>query len=87
MTSRPRGVPRYGAKTIYPKKGGTMIVNKTFETAIIGSGVVGSGLLFTLARYTDIRDIVLFEKYDEPSRNDRDRQRRPSALRLPGQTL
>ncbi|WP_456391919.1 FAD-dependent oxidoreductase [Nitratifractor sp.] len=44
-----------------------MIVNKTFETAIIGSGVVGSGLLFTLARYTDIRDIVLFEKYDEPA--------------------
>jgi malate dehydrogenase (quinone) len=44
-----------------------MIVNKTFDTAIIGSGVVGSGLLFTLARYTDINDIVLFEKYEEPA--------------------
>ena len=57
-----------------------MIVNKTFEITIIGSGAVGSGLLFTLARYTDIRDIALFEKYDEPSRNDRDRQRRPEGL-------
>ena len=44
-----------------------MVVNKTFDTAIIGSGVAGSALLFTLARYTDIRDIILFEKYDEPA--------------------
>ena len=44
-----------------------MIVNKTFDTAIIGSGVVGSALLFTLARYTDLRDIILFEKYEEPA--------------------
>ncbi len=44
-----------------------MIVNKVFDVAIVGSGVVGSALLFTLAKYTDINDIVLFEKYDEPA--------------------
>jgi malate dehydrogenase (quinone) len=44
-----------------------MIVNKLFDTAIIGSGVAGSALLFTLARYTDIKNIILFEKYDEPA--------------------
>jgi malate dehydrogenase (quinone) len=44
-----------------------MIVNKTFDTAIVGSGVVGSALLFTLARYTDLKHIILFEKYDEPA--------------------
>jgi len=44
-----------------------MIVNKTFETAIIGAGVAGSALLFTLARYTNINEIVLFEKYEEPA--------------------
>ena len=44
-----------------------MIVNKLFDTAIIGSGVAGSALLFTLARYTDINNIILFEKYDEPA--------------------
>ncbi len=44
-----------------------MIINKTFDTAIIGSGVVGSALLFTLARYTDIREVILFEKYEEPA--------------------
>jgi len=44
-----------------------MIVNKIFDTAIIGSGVAGSALLFTLSRYTDIRNIIMFEKYDEPA--------------------
>ena len=44
-----------------------MLVNKLFDTAIIGGGVAGTSLLFTLARYTDIKDIILFEKYDEVS--------------------
>jgi len=44
-----------------------MVINKTFDTAIIGSGVAGSALLFTLARYTDIKNIILFEKYDQPA--------------------
>ncbi|MCB4744854.1 MAG: FAD-dependent oxidoreductase [Sulfurovum sp.] len=42
-----------------------MNINKLFDTAIIGGGVAGSSLLFTLARYTDIKNIILFEKYDE----------------------
>lgn len=42
-----------------------MNINKLFDTAIIGGGVAGSSLLFTLARYTDAKDIILFEKYDE----------------------
>ena len=44
-----------------------MLINKLFETAIIGGGVAGTSLLFTLARYTDIKNIILFEKYDEVS--------------------
>lgn len=44
-----------------------MIINKLFDTAIIGGGVAGCSLLFTLARYTDINNIILFEKYDEVS--------------------
>jgi malate dehydrogenase (quinone) len=44
-----------------------MIINKLFDTAIVGGGVAGCSLLFTLARYTDINNIILFEKYDEVS--------------------
>ena len=44
-----------------------MLINKLFDTAIIGGGVAGTSLLFTLARYTDINNIILFEKYDEVS--------------------
>ena len=42
-----------------------MTINKLFDTAIIGGGVAGSSLLFTLAKYTNMRNIILFEKYDE----------------------
>jgi len=44
-----------------------MLINKLFDTAIIGGGVAGTSLLFTLARYTEINNIILFEKYDEVS--------------------
>ena len=44
-----------------------MIINKLFDTAIVGGGVAGTSLLFTLARYTDLKHIILFEKYDEVS--------------------
>jgi len=44
-----------------------MLINKLFDTAIVGGGVAGTSLLFTLARYTDIKNIILFEKYDEVS--------------------
>jgi len=44
-----------------------MPINKLFDTAIVGGGVAGTSLLFTLARYTDLNNIILFEKYDEVS--------------------
>ncbi len=44
-----------------------MLINKIFDTAIVGGGVAGTSLLFTLARYTDLKNIILFEKYDEAS--------------------
>jgi malate dehydrogenase (quinone) len=44
-----------------------VLVNKLFDVAVIGGGVAGSSLLFTLARYTDLNNIILFEKYDEVS--------------------
>ena len=44
-----------------------MLINKIFDTAIVGGGVAGTSLLFTLAKYTDINNIILFEKYDEVS--------------------
>ncbi len=36
-----------------------------FQVAIVGGGISGTALLYTLARYTDISSIALFEKYDE----------------------
>jgi len=42
-----------------------MLINKLFDTAIVGGGVAGSSLLFTLARYTNLNNLILFEKYDE----------------------
>jgi len=44
-----------------------MLINKIFDTAIVGGGVAGTSLLFTLARYTDLKNLILFEKYDEVS--------------------
>ncbi|HIP41268.1 MAG TPA: FAD-dependent oxidoreductase [Campylobacterales bacterium] len=44
-----------------------MIINKLFDTAIVGGGVAGTALLFTLARYADVENLILFEKYDEVS--------------------
>ena len=36
-----------------------------FNVAIIGGGISGCALMFTLAKYTDIGSIALFEKYGE----------------------
>jgi malate dehydrogenase (quinone) len=44
-----------------------MLINKLFDTAIIGGGVAGTSLLFTLSHYTNLNNIILFEKYDEVS--------------------
>jgi malate dehydrogenase (quinone) len=35
-----------------------------FNVAIVGGGISGASLMYTLARYTDIGNIALFEKYD-----------------------
>ena len=42
-----------------------MQINKLFDTAIIGGGVAGTSLLYTLAEYTEMKSIILFEKYEE----------------------
>ena len=42
-----------------------MQINKLFDTVIIGGGVAGTSLLYTLAVFTPMKHIVLFEKYDE----------------------
>ncbi|MEN8147496.1 MAG: FAD-dependent oxidoreductase [Campylobacterota bacterium] len=39
--------------------------NHYFQVAVIGGGISGSALLYTLARYTDIKSVALFEKYGE----------------------
>ncbi len=44
-----------------------MLINKLFDTAVVGGGVAGTSLLFTLAQYTNLKNLILFEKYDEVS--------------------
>lgn len=41
------------------------MTDQVHEVAIVGGGVCGTALLYMLAEYTDIDDIVLLEKYDE----------------------
>lgn len=38
---------------------------KEYDVAIIGGGVIGTGILYTLSKYTDIEDIALIEKEKE----------------------
>ncbi|PHQ66061.1 MAG: malate:quinone oxidoreductase [Sulfurimonas sp.] len=35
-----------------------------YNVIIVGGGISGTALLYTLSKYTDIKDIALFEKYD-----------------------
>jgi len=37
----------------------------TYEVLIVGGGVVGTALLYTLSKYTDIKNIGLIEKYSD----------------------
>jgi malate dehydrogenase (quinone) len=37
----------------------------SYEVLIVGGGVVGTALLYTLSKYTDIKNIALIEKYSD----------------------
>ncbi len=39
-----------------------------YDLMIIGAGVSGSALLYQTARFTDIKDIGMLEKYAAPAR-------------------
>ncbi len=40
-----------------------MIKNHYYNVIIVGGGISGTALLYTLAKYTDIENVALFEKY------------------------
>lgn len=40
------------------------MTEQVYQVAVVGGGVCGTALLYMLAEYTDIDDIVLLEKYD-----------------------
>ena len=40
-------------------------MNKEYDVLIVGGGVVGTALLYTLSKYTDIKNIGLIEKYSD----------------------
>ncbi|QOR61540.1 FAD-dependent oxidoreductase [Sulfurovum sp. ST-21] len=42
-----------------------MQINKLLDTAIIGGGIAGTSLLYTLAEFSEVGSIALFEKYEE----------------------
>jgi malate dehydrogenase (quinone) len=39
-------------------------MEKVYDLVIVGGGITGSALLFAASRYTDIKSILLLEKYD-----------------------
>lgn len=43
------------------------MTSKNFEVIIVGAGISGCALAYTLARYTDIKSIALIEKYEDLS--------------------
>lgn len=40
---------------------------KEFDVVVIGAGISGAALFYELARYTDIKNIALLEKYNAPA--------------------
>jgi malate dehydrogenase (quinone) len=40
-------------------------INTKYDVLIVGGGVVGTALLYTLSKYTDIKNIGLMEKYSD----------------------
>ncbi|TKX32640.1 FAD-dependent oxidoreductase [Campylobacter aviculae] len=43
------------------------MAQKQFDVLIIGAGISGSALFYEFARYTDIKNIALIEKYSSPA--------------------
>ena len=43
------------------------MATKNFEVVIVGAGITGCALAYTLARYTNIKSIALIEKYEDVS--------------------
>jgi malate dehydrogenase (quinone) len=39
-------------------------LSREYDVLIVGGGVVGTALLYTLSKYTNIKDIILIEKYN-----------------------
>ncbi|HLN19863.1 MAG TPA: FAD-dependent oxidoreductase [Bacteroidales bacterium] len=39
--------------------------NRQYDLLIVGGGVVGTALLYTICRYTDLKDVCLIEKYKD----------------------
>ena len=40
-------------------------LDSKYDVLIVGGGVVGTALLYTLSKYTDIKNIGLIEKYSD----------------------
>ncbi|MDE5925562.1 MAG: FAD-dependent oxidoreductase [Helicobacter sp.] len=42
-------------------------MNNSYDVAIIGAGISGSALFYVLTHYTDLKRVVLLEKYEAPA--------------------
>ncbi|EHJ4709739.1 FAD-dependent oxidoreductase, partial [Campylobacter coli] len=42
------------------------MTQQEFDVIVIGAGISGAALFYELARYTDIKNIALIEKYHAP---------------------
>jgi malate dehydrogenase (quinone) len=43
-------------------------MDKHYDVIIVGAGIVGSALLYSLSRYSNLKNIMLVEKYEEGAR-------------------
>ena len=48
--------------------------DKHCDVFIVGGGITGTALLYVLTRYTDIKRIILAEKYDSLAKHSKQRQ-------------
>ena len=42
-------------------------MKQTYDVAIIGAGISGSALFYALTHYTNLKKVVLLEKYSQPA--------------------